>query len=73
MTTSVILEENLVIIIWDAAGCGSSSTCCSFNNPPWFMKTLPSATNENIETRLGRNQERGNEDVGVESMELYVQ
>ena len=26
--------------LWDGAGCGGSSTCCSFNNPPWFMRDL---------------------------------
>ncbi len=30
--------------LWDGEGCGGSSTCCSFNNPPWFMKTLFSLT-----------------------------
>ena len=24
--------------LWDGAGCGSRSTCCSFNNPPWFYR-----------------------------------
>ena len=27
--------------LWDGAGCGPSSTCCTFNNPPWFCKTAP--------------------------------
>ncbi|CAI8058151.1 hypothetical protein GBAR_LOCUS31613, partial [Geodia barretti] len=24
--------------LWDGEGCGSSSSCCSFNNPPYFTK-----------------------------------
>ena len=24
--------------LWDGQGCGSRSTCCEFNNPPWFRK-----------------------------------
>ena len=59
--------------LWDGTGCRSASTCCSFNNPPWFRKTLPSVTNQDIEMRLCRNQNFGDEDVGVESVELYVQ
>ena len=30
--------------LWDGAGCGPQSTCCSFNNPPWFYKQLPQPT-----------------------------
>ena len=26
--------------LWDGAGCAPNSTCCSFNNPPWFHKQL---------------------------------
>ena len=27
--------------LWDGAGCGSANTCCSLNNPSWFLKQLP--------------------------------
>ena len=27
--------------VWDGQGCGGNSTCCEFNNPPWFCKQLP--------------------------------
>ena len=59
--------------LWDGAGCTIASTCCSLHNPPWFRKTLPSATNQDIEMRLCHDQEIGDEDIGVESVELYVQ
>ena len=59
--------------LWNGAGCSSVSSCCSFNNPPWFRKTLPSITNQDIEMRLCHNQDIDDEDVGVESVELYVQ
>ena len=26
--------------LWDGEGCGSTSTCCEFNTPPWFCKSL---------------------------------
>ena len=59
--------------LWDGQGCGRLNTCCSFNNPPWFMKELPSPTRESIEMRLCANQARTDEDIPFESTELYVQ
>ena len=38
--------------LWDGQGCGGNSTCCSFNNPPWFCKQLPQPTTDDIELRL---------------------
>ena len=59
--------------LWDGQGCGRLNTCCSFNNPPWFMKELPSSTSDNIEMRLCANEARSNEDINFESVELHVQ
>ena len=59
--------------LWDGQGCGRLNTCCSFNNPPWFMKELPSSTSDDIEMRLCADQSRNNEDINFESIELYVQ
>ena len=56
--------------LWDGQGCSSSSTCCSFNNPPYFTKQLPSPTSDPIEARLCRYY--SSEDTPVEFMELYV-
>ena len=58
--------------LWDGEGCGPQNTCCSFNNPPWFMKELSSSTTDDIEMRLCANQDRSNEDITVEIVELYV-
>ena len=58
--------------LWDGRGCGRLNTCCSFNNPPWFMKELPSSTSDDIEMRLCADQTRGDEDINFESVELYV-
>ena len=27
--------------LWDGHGCGTESSCCQFNSPPWFCKQLP--------------------------------
>ena len=56
--------------LWDGEGCSSSSSCCSFNNPPYFTKQLPSPTSDPIEARLCRL--HGADDSPVEFMELYV-
>ena len=57
--------------LWDGAGCGSNNTCCSFNNPPWFIKDLPSPTTDDVEMRLCRPTTVGS--TPIELVELYVQ
>ena len=59
--------------LWDGQGCGRLNTCCSFNNPPWFMKELPSSTSDDIEMRLCADETRSTEDINFETVELYVQ
>ena len=58
--------------LWDGEGCSSSSSCCSFNNPPYFTKQLPSPTSDPIEARLCRLDTSDRDDTPVEFMELYV-
>ena len=55
--------------LWDGEGCGSSSSCCSFNNPPYFTKTLPGPTSDPIEARLCWLDIHGSP---IEFIELYV-
>ena len=59
--------------LWDGDGCGPTNECCSFNNPPWFCTELEESTVNEIELRLCGDEYTGNEDVPIESMELYVQ
>ena len=59
--------------LWDGAGCGRQSTCCSFNSPPWFYMQLSQATTDDIEMRVCHNEGRANEDIAIEIVELYVQ
>ena len=58
--------------LWDGAGCGPTSTCCSFNNPPWFCKRLPQPTLDNIEVRFCGDQSLGDENIAIELVEIYV-
>ena len=55
--------------LWVGDGYGGTNRCCSFNNPPWFYKSLPQAT---IEMRVCRDGESNMEDVAVELIEIYV-
>ena len=59
--------------LWDGQGCGSQSTCCSFNNPPWFCKQLPQPTTDSIELRLCAGSPSRDEDVPIEVVEIFVQ
>ena len=58
--------------LWDGQGCGGTSTCCSFNNPPWFCKQLPQPTTDNIELRLCHTASSTFADIPLEVIELYV-
>ena len=58
--------------LWDGEGCSSSSSCCSFNNPPYSTKQLPSPTSDPIEARLCGYNGNSEEDTPIEFMEIYV-
>ena len=59
--------------LWDGQGCGGTSACCSFNNPPWFCKQLPQPTTDDIELRLCLDQGDNDEDIPIELIEIYIQ
>ena len=64
-------------LLWDGM-CNPTITdpdleaCCNFNHPPYFSVTV-ARTNVDVEAHLCRNQGRGNEDIRVQIIELYVQ
>ncbi len=58
--------------LWDGQGCGGTSTCCVFNNPPWFCKQLPQPTTDNIELRICGDQNIDDEDIPIEIAEIYI-
>ena len=63
--------------LWDGDGCHSSSTCCTFNNPPYFTKYLDNPTTDDIELRLCCHYSTYlyslyRENVAVELVEIYV-
>jgi len=38
--------------LWDGEGCGLTSSCCEFNQPPYFCKHLKYTTSADMEIRL---------------------
>ena len=58
--------------LWDGQGCGPTSSCCTFNSPPWFNVTLSAPTTDDIEVRICASEGIGNEDTPIQLMELYV-
>jgi dynein heavy chain len=56
--------------LWDGDGCGPLSTCCSFNNPPWFYKQLQPTTDD-IEMRVCRSST--DENIATEIVQIYIQ
>ena len=58
--------------LWDGDGCHSSSTCCTFNNPPYFTKYLDNPTTDDIELRLCCYNPLNGENVAVELVQIYV-
>ena len=58
--------------LWDGQGCGPTSSCCTFNSPPWFNVQLSSPTTDDIEVRICADQSIRDEDTPIQLIELYV-
>lgn len=58
--------------LWDGEGCGPTSTCCEFNNPPWFCVTLPQPTTDDIELRNCHDENMNDEDLNIQLVEIYT-
>ena len=54
--------------LWDGQGCPSTSTCCSFNNPPWFSTILPQSTTDDIEVRTCNSHDF----ITITLLDLYI-
>ena len=58
--------------LWDASGCTGASTCCDGDIKPYFCRTLPSLTTDDIEFRVCLDQPPEDEDILLQVIELYV-
>ena len=55
--------------LWDGEGCGSTSSCCEFNSPPLFYKSLTQPTTDDLEIRMCGTL---GEDKIITRLEIYV-
>ena len=58
--------------LWDGEGCGSTSSCCEFNSPPWFCKFLPQPTTDDLEIRLCNALYELDEDKIISEIDIFV-
>ena len=56
--------------LWDGQNCVSD--CCQFNTPPYFTRTLPAPTSDDIELRICSNSGGTFSDIPIDQVELYV-
>ena len=56
--------------LWDGLNCVKSNDC-SKSGQPWFCRTFPVATTDDIDVRICRDDVRSDEEVGLEQLELY--
>ena len=61
-------------VLWDRQQCGGNEgTCCNPPDLPWFCKTFPTPISEDLEVRICTDQNLNDENVAIESFELYIQ
>ena len=58
--------------LWDGHGCPHGNNCCANEDQPWFCRNLPIGSKGDIEVRLCLNQDRSDEDIGLELLELLI-
>ena len=58
--------------LWDGMQCGGTEGPCCANPTPWFNRNMLSPTNDDILMRVCLNEDAGNENIGLERVEIYV-
>ena len=58
--------------LWDGKGCSSTSTCCEFNSPPWFCKSLPQPTSDDLEIRNCYTDYSSSEDRLITLIDVFI-
>ena len=60
--------------LWDGEGCSrDEEKCCETPGLPWFCTDLPEPTTEDIEVRVCADQDKDDEDLYLELVQIYVQ
>ena len=57
--------------LWDGKDCYSGSKCCSNDRLPWFWRTLPQETTDDVEVRWCTQKIRDDK-VSTELLEIFV-
>ena len=67
--------EFLTDALWTGTDCtpGTPAECCNLNPRPYFTVTLDSPTTEDIEARICTGMGRGDEQVFVQMMKIFIQ
>ncbi len=58
--------------LWDGKGCGSLSSCCELNMPPWFCTSLSQPTDDDLELRNCYSHNEMSADKLITLIEIYV-
>lgn len=64
-------EYNGALSLWNGEDCTSS--CCTFNSPPWFNTALPAPTTDDVEVRICHDSGITDERVFLNTLLLYIQ
>ena len=68
--SEVYYTDNL---LWDGKGCGPTSSCCTWRDPPWFCKVLTQQTTDWLELRVCTDSSSSDEQILLELIEIYIQ
>ena len=59
--------------LWDGQQCGGDEgPCCTSTTLPWFIRNMLSSTDDDIMIRICQDEGSGNENIGLELVEIYV-
>ena len=59
--------------LWDGMQCGGNEgPCCTSPTLPWFSRNMLSPTNDDILMRVCLDQPSGDENIGLERVEIYI-
>ena len=59
--------------LWDGMNCLPTSSCCTLNGPPYFVKDIGNSTTDDIEARICSTYSLQTSNTAIELVELYVQ
>ena len=58
--------------LWDGKDCYPGSKCCDNERLPWFWRTLPQETTDDVEVRWCTTNGIGHDKVSTELLEVFV-